>query len=560
MRSLLPSKQQQSKTLFLDIHRKAFDYYCLYEDKQASLYRLLFHAYHAHQVEALLELLEEDPSRLNLLPYLWSETRYWYRDNRERLATVLLKFRSNLGDYRHEELREALQLLSESAETETSCWAKIKIAESYIDEGNIQAAADVVETLDKLPEEAKVEVLLIEAAVARWNGHYDLAAAKVRKSLQGNLSEHFSDRAYLWQGLVAKDEGLFDLALESFQKVTNSPLQRARALYQEGDMLISMADPAQATKVLEEALSLLKAHAPQAEWARAAARLANAYRRLAKFSEAEYYYKYAREQSPDPFTQARIDTERSKLAAAQGRSHEAIFLAAQAIRFFEQAVANKLRLAESQFRLKRSLYRLAVAYWVKDNGQAYILPLKAHVRSSQARHILLPLHKELMSLDDKSDRYESLKLDVTLALALNLSPGKGQALLEPFLKHHNYSIKYVARLANCENLLRDDDIGSVATQLASLRQPPPDPGLKAWKILIEAELLLSLGQIDDAIQAINDAWSIDKVFRSQMAYQWGRILQDRHFSSLAYEWLDRDDVNNKILDLPEAMMLHFSNG
>ncbi len=539
LRALLP-KDEGSAT----VHRQAL----LYFEARGDAFRVLHHAKAAGDLGVLSEALEADPSGLARLPGLWEEAGDWPEPLRERLAVAVVRYRAVLGDYAHPEARMALELLSAAQDEHLSAWARVKMREALIDEGDFEKAAALGVRLELLSGEAEAEGLLVEAALERWRGDYDEAEAKVRRALALPIPPLLADRAKLWQGLVAKDAGRFDEALASLRTVQHLPLLMGRARYQEGDLLLRLGYAEAGERRIREGLRHLSSAAAE-EQVRVRSRLGAALARLGRYPEAAAQFRRALRRAPDPFTRARVASEAAMLEAARGHPWEALTLASEAEAFFR---STPLRPEEAAYRQRRTRYRLAVAYWVWDAGEPYCAPFRGGKSSAQALKLLEPLLEEVAPLANEADRYASLYLESHQLLALQLPPDEAWRRLEPLQLPSAY-LRQQLSLAQAEVLLRLGDAKGAAARFVALRRLPPDPGLRAWKTLIEAELALMLGQPEATRDIIGEALGLSPPFRAQLGRRWGQALLERSRSDLAEPWLEHPSP----LALPEALALAF---
>ncbi len=542
LRSVLPTETTDPQ-----LHTLALDYY----KDQPQLFRRLYHAQKATALTDLVELLEQDPSRLALMPGLWPESTNWPAELRERLAFTVVRYRSVLGDYAHPEAQTALEFLMNLSNAETSAWARVKIAEAQIDAGHYEEAETLTKDLLPLSGEAKAEALLVKAALARWRGAYDQAEAAVRAALDLSVPPLLLDRVRLWQGLVAKDAGRFTEALARLKQVRHNPLLAGRARYQEGDLLMRLGRPEEGAARITKALEHFETGAAKEEQARVRARLGTALRRAGQYYEADKQLRQALSEAPDPFTRARIQSEAAILEAAKGHPWEALQLAGEAESFFRKS---RTRPEEASYRHQRSLYRLAVAYWVWEVGEPYRPPYRGGGQSLKAQSLLELLLEQVKPLAGTADRYASLCLDITAALALMLPADEACALLQDYELANPY-LSLQAQLAFVEALIRANRASLAAGQLAAIRKLPPDPGLRAWKAALEAEMLLMLKQPKAACEVIEEALALPKAFRVQLGRVWGRVLLQREQTALAMRWLE----DSGPFALPEALALSFGH-
>ena len=576
-RELLPNSPIGSIT----IHQQALDYF--QTNSPNSIFRLLHHAEGAQQYNILLELLETDPARLLLCSHLWQNSVDWQQEQREQLALLTLRHRSVQSDYAHEETQEALSyLVSLEGNSAASSWAKIKLAESYVDAAQYKEAIELMNDLPQLDGDVEAEACLVRAAILRWQGEYTKAKAEARKAKDHVHSELIQDRVSLWQGLVSKDAGEFDDALEHLAAVQHHVLLQGRARYHEGDLLMRIGKPQEASKSIQQAITQLQLGAPPTELAKIQARHGTVLRRLGQFEDADAAFQAALAQNIGDFTKARIQSEYSVLFSARGHPWEALRFASQSEAFFRQTSE---RSEEAAYRHKRSLYRLAIAYCVWRTGKPYCQPFRGELDIASAmgtsmdrgdtiggnsslqhaKAILRNLIADTESLKHLSHRYSSLFVDACIALALVSPPRKALALLADAIEVPSRFLKLQVQLAITEALLRADKAAEAAAQLTVIRSLPADPSIRAWKALLEAEMLIMLGQAELAPDVINECLDIPAALRVQLGRIWGQVLQDRSYPELAKYWLNPNNGTGLqdsfdgfgVLDLPEALALHF---
>lgn len=527
-----------------ELHHLALAYY----RENPNAFRLLYHALGAGALEFLVSQLLEEPSRLALLPQLWERSVEWPKFLREQLATVVVRYRAVLGDYSHPEVKAALALLAESDDAAYRDWARVKLAEAHIDAGRYAEALALVEDLPALNGEAEVERLLVKAAIARWRGAYLKAQREVQRALVLPSSPWLQDRVQLWQGLVAKDAGRFVEALKVLRQVRYNPLLAGRARYQEGDLLTRLGRPRAGAARIAQALDNLQ-HAPDEERARVEARYGTALRHLGRFDEAAAHFDAALKLAPDPFTRARICSERAIFEAARSRPLEALELAAEAQAFFYHTTE---RSEEATYRYRRSRYRLAVAYRLLETGEPHCPPWRGGAPSPQAAALALPLLEEIAPLAMQADRYAALYTDTLALLVLVLPLAAAQALLQARPSSPHPYLNQLFAMVRSELALRRGDHKDAGQQLAQLRRLPPDPGLRIWRDALKAEWLLVTGQAEAACRLVDTARSAPKPFTKQLGRIWGRVLAERGCEGLAQRWL-----NEPLLPLPEALGLEF---
>lgn len=511
LRTLLPEVQGAEAQR---LHALALEHY-----RQRDLFRALHHAWGAGALEVLLELLAADPSRLSLLPGLWAGSQDWPAEQREALATVLVRYRAVLGQYAHPEALEALELLSGSKNPATRAWARVKAAEAKVDAADYPAAQALLPDLSTLSGEVLAEGLLVHAAIARWQGDYALAEDDVQRALALPIPPFLADRVRLWQGLVAKDAGRFKEALEALEQVQHDPLLSSRARYQAGDLLMRLGRGEEAVERMKSALAGLTPTASE-EAARVRARLGTALRRIGRYEEAAQHLYRAIAEAPDAFTRARAQSEAGVLEAARHHPWEAISLTAEAERYLRGA---RERRSEALYRYRRTIFRLAAAYWVWETGDPYRPPFRGGKPAPQAQRLLEGLWKELQQESPKGDRYTGLMLDTALMLSLLLEPTAAQALMHPFLRLENPYLRDQARLAYADAMGREGRWGEVLAQLVQLSGLETDPGTQIWKSALEAQALLGLKQEEAAWERLQNLGHLPEPFRVQLGRLLGRV-------------------------------------
>ena len=214
-----------------------------------------------------------------------------------------------------------------------------------------------------------------------------------------------------------------------------------------------------------------------------------------------------------------MSSEASTLAAAEGRGWEALELAARAEDFFRSTA---LRPEEAEYRAERSRFRLAVAYSVWEDGLAYRPPFLVRERPGRALELLEDLGGKIRGIALSADRYTSLYLDIALGIAL-LSRGEGKKWLTPLLSLTNPYLLAQARLGLAEVLRAEAAYGDALAQLALLPPLAADPGLQAWRWLLEGEILIGMGETEGGLTAVERVFNLPKVFREQSGLVFGRI-------------------------------------
>jgi tetratricopeptide (TPR) repeat protein len=521
----------------------------------------------------------------------------------ETLARALATHHAGRGEYGDPRARDALFTLLESPRDPVRAWARVKLAESSVDAGNFEAARgqlahpDLSGLLLEPPQSswppsswpdsswppsswtvaAQADALLVQAALARWSGDLEAAtrAATDPRTAQGG------PRAALWRGLIAKDAGRWPDALSALQSVpSSSPLLSARARYQEGDLYLRLGQPAAALHALQDAAERLpRAGASAEETARVLARAATAQRRLghpaeglellgqalglisSPLSPQEARPQEARPQEARPqdsrpredaLPRARLLSEGLPILLALGRPDEALAQAAAALNLLSGLLTVPgSRQAEAEYRLRRTQYRLALAYLTRGIGLPYLYPFcgprRDHPDLAQARTLLDRLLRPAAELSgtDEPDREQVLTFDMLLTRALaDPAPDSALHFAERALAmtDHPYAAAQ-AHAIRAEAHLRADQTGAALADInrahAFLRRvslggeagsttPAADPGLAAQ--LLALEVRATIGEGAGAVLWLRTALQDPALhpFRAGVWREAGRALEAHH--------------------------------
>ena len=501
---------------------------------------------------ALAAHVAAHPDDIRHLPALWPALRAAPPGpDRETLARAVVTHHAGRGEYNEPRARDALFTLMESPRDAVRAWARVKLAESSLEGGNMDAARTQLEhpdvtgmdlgslnaaghaaTRDPWTVTAQADALLVHAALARWQG--DLAGAT--RAAGDPRAQQGGPRALLWRGLIAKDAGRWDEALGALRAVpASSPLLSARARYQQGDLHLRLGQPGEALGALLDASARLEAAGGSAEEvARVLARTATAQRRLGRPSDALDSLNAALTRIPaderrhaDGVPRARLLSEGVPILLALGRHDEAL---AQAARALGLLARSEVRPAETRYRERRTRYRVALAYLSRGLGRPYLQPLLGpppgadHPDLVQARVILDGL---LEQAQPRGDREQMLRFDMLLSRALS-EPDPARALVFTDralgMAGHAYE-EAQARVMRADVLLRTGPQEAALPDLnrahallrrvqvglsgagAAVGSPDgaaaPDPGLHAQLLALEARATIREGA--PALRWLRDA-------------------------------------------------------
>jgi tetratricopeptide (TPR) repeat protein len=491
-----------------------------YYERHPHPARQLRHAQRSGDHASMLSWLRLDPALLALAPNLWESSRTWPRGERERLATVVLRRHAVLRHHDHPEVRAAMEVLRSSPSGRGSIWADLELAEACLDSGRFERAGDVLDQLGELTGEERARALLVRAALARWGGSYERAEDIVNQVMALDLPEWMVDRAQLWRGLIAKDRGDLDEALDHLARVTRNSLLMARARYHVGDALLHLGQPVAAAQRLDEALRTLAVEGSAEELTRVRTRRAAAMRRVGRYLDAARDLELAMQLAPDEFSRQRVALETAALEATRGHGWEALCRAAGAVRFFEQA---KERPDDARFRRSYGFFRLAAAQRTLESGDPYRPPFR-QVLAPRAASTLRELSDDLGSAGRHGFRDASLRFESRVLWATCVEPGAAPGILARLGNAPSPVHACTAVIATAQALTAAGRAAEALTEFARLPPLPPDPGLNAWAHAVCAETLLRLGRIDEGAAAIQEIADLPGPFREQVGRAWGAAL------------------------------------
>ncbi|PTA69886.1 hypothetical protein C8263_01540 [Deinococcus arcticus] len=526
---------------------------------------------------ALAAHLQAHPDDARHLPPLWPALRAAPGgEHRDLLARAVVAHHAGRGEYGAVTLRDALFTLLESPRGAVRAWARVKLAESSLEHGSMDAAQvqlahpDVTGMAGPDPwvSAAQADALLVQAALARWRGDLTAAtqAAADPRAAQGGA------RAWLWRGLIAKDAGQWAQALAALQAVpAGSPLLSARARYQEGDLLLRLGQPAAALGALQDAAArLAQAGSAPEEQARVLARTATALRRLGHPGPGLRELRRALTLVPpdprrhaDGVPRARLLSEGVPLLLALGRPDEALSWAAGALALLARPEA---RPAEAAYRARRTRYRAALAYLSRGLGRPYLQPLAGPTRDHpDLAHARALLDTLLAQAGAGADRDHLLALDLRLSRAL-AEPDAARALALTgealALAAHPYEQAQALAL-RAEAALRAAQPGAALADLnrahALLRRvgdgsAPADPGLHAQLLALEARASVQDGP---ALLPWLRAALADPALAPFRAGVWREAGAALLAVPVGARWLADWGVNTQgVLALPDALVVH----
>lgn len=259
--------------------------------------------------------------------------------------------------------------------------------------------------------------------------------------------------------------------------------------------------------------------APAEEVARVRARFGTALRRIGNFAEAERHLYPSIREASDEFIRARAMSEASVLELARGRPLAALTLLAEAEGYLREVHE---RPEEAHYRHRRTLYRIAVAYWVRASGLPYLPPYVGGQQAPQSEKILRELREELLTKKLPGDRYIALAIDVSLKLSLLMPAPQAEAMMEGCLQQSDPYFQAQARLGYAETLARQERWAEALAQVVQIGELQ-DPGVQGWKQGLETQALLGLGQEEAAWKKLQTCFNLPAPYRAQLGRVLGRI-------------------------------------
>ncbi|MFD1730454.1 hypothetical protein ACFSC4_04125 [Deinococcus malanensis] len=539
---------------------------------------------------ALSTLATRHPDDARHLPPLWPAIRQSAQGTElESLARAVVGHHAGRGEYGHPRLRDGLFSLLESDRDVVRAWARVKLAESSLESGNIEAAhlqlahADVAAVLEPgAPLEpwaraAQADALLVEAALARWQGDLETATLKASDP----RAEHGGPRALLWRGLIAKDAGRWPEALTALRAVPqSSPLLSGRARYQEGDLMLRLGLPGAGLQALDDAARRLElAGGTAEEQARVLARSGTALRRLGlaregleRLNRALGLLPHDSPRHGDAVPRARLLSEAAPVYLALGRPDEALGVASEALALLAHSDGRR---AEASYRQRRTVLRVALAYLTRGLGRCYLQPLSGATSDGPDLTHARQLMDQLLQHDaDTSDRDQILRLDLHLSRSL-AEPDPARAVQDAStglaLASHPYE-EAQARAVHADALWRDgqpeEALAEVNRAYALLRRVPlavhgstfpsgttdVDPGLQAQLLALEARITIRDGV--RTLLWLRDALQVPGLgpFRRGVWREVGLTLERVHPQASAVVLTLHPAADLQVLRLPDALV------
>src|SRR5690625_1923040 len=339
----------------------------------------------------------------------------------------------------------------------------------------------------------------------------------------------------VWAGLIAKDRGDLEKALEEFSSVeVEDDLIEARVAFQKGDVLMSLGRFDAALTELDNAVRLARqSHALTSEQTRYLSRRGTLYRRLGELQLAREDFRAAKrilettssEEGAGierEFWEARSENEWSLQLLAEGRFEEAILTLERNVVTFER-YGRQLGV-DPNYRVLRGSLRLARAYLNRALGMPYRQPLTHSVTEvlhtpdlHHARDLLTRVRSELKEHAGNRLFWYLHRESLHLASLLDADPQRAQEYAReaaalgrcPYQQAESEAHLASALLRSgdlegaSEVILRSQEI--IAGLLGTAERS--DLGLRSYLYALQIETELAAGDLEAAATVLQEVLS-----------------------------------------------------
>jgi tetratricopeptide (TPR) repeat protein len=356
--------------------------------------RYLHHLFDARDFQGLMRWMANGTLPHTLISRAWSAAETETHDDAllDAFAEHVVQHYVTLGSYRHPDAERAFKRLRTSSDTTRRAWAEVTQAEGAVLRGAFEEAMDRLRAAPDVSDpRLQAEAALLRASEARWRGNLEEAVRHVEEGARShieqldlNVAANALTRSKLavWAGLIHKDRGLPQRALEEFTSVqAANPLVRARLAFQQADALMLLGRLQAALKQFDQAVHLAeRSGALASERTRYLARRASLNVRLGALASAEADFEAAdrllatvdRPHRVPEVWKARVNDERILLLLARGRFDEAVATAADvAARYARHGTEHGI---DATFRIDRATLRLGLAYVARSFGRPWAAP------------------------------------------------------------------------------------------------------------------------------------------------------------------------------------------
>ncbi len=549
-RQLRQEFEQEEPALYRELNLKAASYYELDAKAQPSsneAARYLYHLFEARDWTTLETWLRQWSMPQSLLRRLWQVALDELEEGSifEAIARQVASHFVRLGSFNHPDAVKAFEVLSLSDDPNIRSWTLLKRAEGAVLKGQIETAISLLEDWPNSSAPIlEAEYKLIEASIERWRSNLQAAAELVKHGAKPLLQTISSSdtagrlihaKAAVWAGLIAKDQGQLEEALEEFLAGHSSDdLIEARLTFQIGDIQMKLGRFDGALKALDQAVSRsYRSEALIQEQTRYLARRGTLHRKQGKFNDAQDDFQAAltvlhREDASikgleRDFWLAKLKDEYALFLLAKGSFDKAIFTLRDNQLVFERY--QKENKVDASYRLLRSSLRLALAYGCRATQQAFMRPLERSVDTvispDDARHaedLVITIIGQIEARADQKTHYlELYRQGVMLAswLAANhksaISYAEKANTLAKFPYQKAETLTHLAfahfRAGNYDKVLSYSSEASKALAKTTNSLEKGDLALKAWLLGLEQKALLGQGELDTAVKSLERSLS-----------------------------------------------------
>ncbi len=586
--------------------------------KSAQATRYLCHLLEARDWSTLQTWLTRHGASQSLLQSAWQaateELQDASRDDSqsaefEAIALHVAAHYVKLGSFEHPDVVQALQVLADSDNPRLRAWTTLKRAEGEVLKGHFGAAEALIGRWPDVDDPVlNAEVSLIRASVARWRSQLDEAAALVEAQARVFLervpphsqeSKLLGAKVEAWAGLIAKDRGDLQGALEHFASIeTDDDLVHARLAFQRGDIRMALGHFSAALAEFDDAVTRsFEAEAPSHEQARYLARRANLQRLRGQFLSAERGFERALSVlGNDAYPTSRHELEWAKVKdehalnlLAQGRFEAATFTLQRNLATFGRY--SQEQEVDASFRILRSTLRLSLAYWCRALAQPLALPFLRAAEDAPAHPDLAHARTLITRVKDAlgEKRYGPLHRQMHLAASLILEPESAVAharhtlmyMLEHALEGAHYPYREaVSRTYLGTALLRSGEVDAALEEVDKAREvlltladehgEGTDSGLLAWLTTLHLQAHARLGQSEAAQAKLAEALDTPALhpYAEALLRLYGELAEaSPDLAWFQHEGLRRhialhDDLENqaqRTVRLPDALVAYWQS-
>ncbi|MCA9839217.1 MAG: tetratricopeptide repeat protein [Trueperaceae bacterium] len=544
-RQLRQEFEQEEPELYRELNLKAATYYEQAAKQQPSsneAARYLYHLFEARDWLTLETWLRQWSMPQSLLRRLWQVALEELKEGAvfEAIARQVASHFVRLGSFNHPDAVKAFEVLSHSSDPDIRSWTLLKRAEGAVLKGQIELATALLQSWPNSTDPIlEAEYKLVEASIERWRSNLQAAAELVKKgakpllrtiSNKDTAGRLIHAKAAVWAGLIAKDQGQLEEALEEFLAGHSSDdLIEARLTFQIGDIQMKLGRFDGALKALDQAVSRsYRSEALIQEQTRYLARRGTLHRKQGKFNDAQDDFQAAltvlqREDASikgleRDFWLAKLKDEYALFLLAKGSFDKAIFTLRDNQQVFERY--QKENKVDASYRLLRSSLRLALAYGCRATQQPFMRPLERSVNTvispedaNHAQELVTGIIAQIEKRTDQKTHYlELYRQGVMLASWLSSNPKKALSFAEKantLARFPYQSAETLTHLAfahyhagNYQEVISFSHEASKALAKTTSRMEKGDLALHAWILGLEQKALLAQGDLEGAVKSL----------------------------------------------------------